>query len=152
MSTNEKPPEVKLETKPPEVKLESALSLIDFDADFEPPAPSVAIQAPQPTAPQPAAQPANDNWASFDSVPSAPSLNVSQSPPSGNTLDSLLSQLAAPSSVPVQTFPLSNGPGHRGHSTSQVFAPFPNGQSNEQVGTSLHCLSNKLHKILLPKL
>uniref|UniRef100_A0A1J3HZ40 Putative ADP-ribosylation factor GTPase-activating protein AGD14 n=1 Tax=Noccaea caerulescens TaxID=107243 RepID=A0A1J3HZ40_NOCCA len=127
MSTNENPPEVKLET---------ALSLIDFDDDPEPPAPSVPIQAaPQMTTPHFAAPPAsaaNDNWASFDAVPSAPNLNASQSPPSGNTIDSLLSQLTAPSSVPVQTSTLSSGPMHLGHSTSQIFAPPPNGHISEQ--------------------
>ncbi|KAF2602059.1 hypothetical protein F2Q70_00027116 [Brassica cretica] len=120
---------------PPEVKMETAMSLIDFDADPEPPAPSVAIQAPISATHQPAAQPAsasNDNWASFD-APITPSLNVSQPPPSGNSVDSLLSQLAAPSSGPVQTSTLSSGPAHLGHSTSQIFAPPPNGQSNEQL-------------------
>ncbi|KAL1220005.1 putative ADP-ribosylation factor GTPase-activating protein AGD14 [Cardamine amara subsp. amara] len=127
MSTNEKLPEVKLET---------AVSLIDFDADLDPPAPSVAVQAPQPTTPQPAAQPAfasNDNWASFDAAPSAPNLNVSQPPPSGNTLDSLLSQLAVTSSVPAQTSTLPSGPLHLDHSVSQNFAPPPNGHSSEQL-------------------
>ena len=117
------------------------MSLIDFDADPEPPAPSVAIQAPISATHQPAGQPAsasNDNWASFDAAPITPSLNVSQPPPSGNSVDSLLSQLAAPSSGPVQTSTLPSGPAHLGHSTSQIFAPPPNGQSNEQVGTSLH--------------
>ncbi|CAN8324255.1 unnamed protein product [Cochlearia groenlandica] len=124
---------------PPEVKLATALSLIDFDADPEPPAP-----APQSNIPHLATQPAstnNDNWASFDAAPSAPSLIVSQSPPNGNTVDSLLSQLTAPSSIPVQTSTLSGGPVHLGHSTSQVFAQPPNGYSSEQVGTCLHCLS-----------
>ncbi|KAF8115989.1 hypothetical protein N665_0024s0015 [Sinapis alba] len=118
-STNENPPEVKLET---------AISLIDFDADPEPPAPSVAISA----TPHPAAQPesaSNDNWASFGAAPSALSSNASQSPPSGNTVDSLLSQLAAPSFVPVQ---LSSEPVHLGYSSSQVFAQPPNGHSREQ--------------------
>ncbi|XP_024005207.1 probable ADP-ribosylation factor GTPase-activating protein AGD14 isoform X2 [Eutrema salsugineum] len=125
-STNENPPEVKLET---------AISLIDFD-DPEPSAPSVAIQAPISITPHPAPPPAsatNDNWASFDAAPSVPSINVSQSPPSGgNTVDSLLSQLTAPSSVPVQTSTLSGGPVHLGHSTSQIFAPPPNGHLSEQ--------------------
>ncbi|CAH8392029.1 unnamed protein product [Eruca vesicaria subsp. sativa] len=120
---------------PPEVKLETAISLIDFDADPEPPAPSTASPTHQPapisaTHP-PAAQPAsasNDNWASFDVAPSFPSLNVSQPPPNGNTVDSLLSQLAAPSSVPVQTSTLSSGPAQLGHSTSQIFPPPPNEQ------------------------
>lgn len=139
MSTNEKPPEAKLET---------ALSLIDFDTDFEPPAPSVAIQTPS-TTPQPVPQPAsssNDNWASFDAAPSAPSLNVSQPPSNGNTLDSILSQLAVNSSVPGQTSIPSNGPVHLGHSTSQIFAPFPNEHSSEQVGISLHDISKNCIK------
>ncbi|CAH2079441.1 unnamed protein product [Thlaspi arvense] len=127
-STNENPPEVKVET---------SISLIDFDADPEPPAQSVAIQPPISNTPHPPAQPAStptDNWASFDVAPSAPSLNVSQSPPpSGNTVDSLLSQLTAPSSAPVQTSTLPSGPVHLGHSTSQIFAPPPlNGHSSEQ--------------------
>ncbi|KAG2322878.1 hypothetical protein Bca52824_016091 [Brassica carinata] len=120
---------------PPEVELVTAMSLIDFDADPEPPAPSVAVQAPISAAHQPAGPPAsatNDNWASFDAAPSAPSLDISQPPPSGNTVDSLLSQLAAPSSVPVQTSTLTSGPAQLAHSTSQIFAPPPNGHSNEQ--------------------
>ncbi|CAG7897089.1 unnamed protein product [Brassica rapa] len=124
-STNENPPEVKLET---------AISLIDFDADPEPPAPSVAIQAPISATTHPAAQPAsadNDNWASFGAAPVAMSSNASQSPPSGgNTVDSLLSQLTAASAVPVQ---MSSGPVHLGHSTSQIFAQPLNGHSREQV-------------------
>ncbi|CAN8232343.1 unnamed protein product [Cochlearia groenlandica] len=119
---------------PPPVKLETALSLIDFDADPEPLAPSIAIQAPQPIT-QPAAQPAtatNDNWASFDVAPTAPNLSVSQSPPGGNTLDSLLSQLSVTPSVPVQTSTLPSGPVQLGHSASPNFAPPPNGHSSEQ--------------------
>ncbi|KAJ0232253.1 hypothetical protein HA466_0291290 [Hirschfeldia incana] len=121
---------------PPEVKLETAMSLIDFDTDPEPPAPSVAIQAPISAAHQPAGPPNNDNWASFDAAPSAP---ISQPPSSGNTGVSLLSQLAAPSSVvQVQTSTLPSGPAQLGHSTSQIF---PNGHSNEQpwnTGFSSH--------------
>ncbi|CAF2106879.1 unnamed protein product [Brassica napus] len=123
-STNENPPEVKLET---------AISLIDFDADPEPPAPSVAIQAPISATTHPAVQPAsanNDNWASFGAAPSAMSSNASQSPPSGNTVDSLLSQLTAASALPVQ---MSRGPVHLGHSSSQIFAQPLNGHSREQV-------------------
>ncbi|EOA19084.1 hypothetical protein CARUB_v10007750mg [Capsella rubella] len=148
MSTNEKPPEVKLpEVKPPEVKPKATLSLIDFDTDFEPPAPAVAMQAPESTTRQPAPQPAslsNDNWASFDAAPSAPSLNVSQPPPSGNTLDSLLSQLAVTSSVQGQTYTPSSGPGHLGHSTSQIFAPFPNEHSSEQPWNT--ALASNVHR------
>lgn len=134
---------------PPEVKLETAMSLIDFDADPEPPAPSVAIQAPISAAHQPAGPPAsatNDNWASFDAAPSAPSLDISQSPPSGNTVDSLLSHLAAPSSVPVQTSTLTSGPAQLGHSTSQIFPPPPNGHLNEQVGHFIAWSQKQLHK------
>ncbi|XP_018451485.2 probable ADP-ribosylation factor GTPase-activating protein AGD14 isoform X4 [Raphanus sativus] len=127
-SANAKPAALSTSTNdnPPEVKLETAISLIDFDADPEPPAPSVAIQAtPQPDSAS------NDNWASFGAAPSALSSNASQSPvpPSGNTVDSLLSQLAAPSSVPVQ---MSSGHVHLGHSSSQIFAQPPNGHSREQ--------------------
>lgn len=103
------------------MKLEPSVSLIDFDDDPEPSvAPAVVTQAPQPTTSQPVAQPtssSNDNWASFDNVPSG---NISQAPPSGNTVDSLLSQLEVSSSVPVQTSGLPSG-----HGASTNMTTFP---------------------------
>ncbi|XP_010532839.1 PREDICTED: probable ADP-ribosylation factor GTPase-activating protein AGD14 [Tarenaya hassleriana] len=93
---------------PPEVKVETSVSLIDFDADPEPPA---STQMQQSTAPQPVVQSttsSDNNWASFDTAP-IPSTTLSQAPANGNTVDSLLSQLAVPSSVPVQTSGLPSG-------------------------------------------
>ncbi|KAI9119413.1 hypothetical protein K1719_010088 [Acacia pycnantha] len=52
-----------------EVKLETTKSLIDFDAELEPPVAPTIPQAQQTAAVQSAVQPANsgdDNWASFD--------------------------------------------------------------------------------------
>ncbi|XP_039023897.1 probable ADP-ribosylation factor GTPase-activating protein AGD14 isoform X2 [Hibiscus syriacus] len=81
---------------PAEVKLEMTGSLIDFDADPEPPVASAVTQTQQTTVTQTILQPTsstNDqNWASFDFASQAPS-NV-------NTLDSVLSQLSVPPSAP----------------------------------------------------
>ncbi|CAK7334908.1 unnamed protein product [Dovyalis caffra] len=88
---------------PVEVKLENTGSLIDFDADPEPPTSASIPQAQQTTTPQSIAQPASasndNNWASFDL---APDNKASQAPTNANPLESVLSQL----SVPV------HGPGH----------------------------------------
>ncbi|KAK8348259.1 hypothetical protein V6Z12_A06G070800 [Gossypium hirsutum] len=86
---------------PAEVKLEMTGSLIDFDADPEPPVASTVTQAPQTTETQSVVQTissSNDqNWASFDF---ASQKNVSQARSNMNTLDSVLSQLSVPASVP----------------------------------------------------
>ncbi|KAK8597827.1 hypothetical protein V6N13_095224 [Hibiscus sabdariffa] len=86
---------------PSEVKLEMTASLIDFDADPEPPVASAVTQTQQTTVAQSALQPTsstNDqNWASFDF---ASQTNVSQAPSNVNTLDSVLSQLSVPASAP----------------------------------------------------
>ncbi|XP_050206887.1 probable ADP-ribosylation factor GTPase-activating protein AGD14 [Mercurialis annua] len=88
-------------SNPPEVKLENAVSLIDFDADPEPPVTSTVPQAQQTTASHSIAQPASatndNNWASFDFNPD---VKVSQTSPHANSLDSVLSQLSVPASTP----------------------------------------------------
>ncbi|OMO58062.1 Arf GTPase activating protein [Corchorus olitorius] len=85
---------------PAEVKLETTVSLIDFDADPEPPAAPAVPQTQQTTVTQSIAQPpssTNDNnWASFDF---APQTKVSEAPSNMNTLD-VLSQLSVPTAVP----------------------------------------------------
>ncbi|XP_024029800.1 probable ADP-ribosylation factor GTPase-activating protein AGD14 isoform X1 [Morus notabilis] len=87
---------------PVEVKLEATGSLIDFDADPEPPV--VAATPPQQytvahSTPQPANSTNDSNWASFDAFPPA---KVSQAP-NANPLESVLSQLTVldPASAPV---------------------------------------------------
>ncbi|XP_021723680.1 probable ADP-ribosylation factor GTPase-activating protein AGD14 isoform X2 [Chenopodium quinoa] len=101
-SSNGNPVEPKKET-----------SLIDFDAEPEPPVTAAATQAQLSTADQSVVQPTstqNDNdWACFDS---APVDKVSQAPQSTNPLDSLTLL-----SVPI--------PGHSSGSTSSNAAPMP---------------------------
>ncbi|GJT23390.1 hypothetical protein Tco_0893327 [Tanacetum coccineum] len=90
---------------PTELRRES--SLIDFDADPEPPS-TAPVQQTQQIAPSPAPAPApfaaqptvpsNDNWASFDS---SPVVKASHPPSSGNLLD-MLSELSVPASGNVQ--------------------------------------------------
>ncbi|XP_054778339.1 probable ADP-ribosylation factor GTPase-activating protein AGD14 isoform X2 [Prosopis cineraria] len=85
-----------------EVKLESTKSLIDFDAEPEPPVAPAIPQAQQTTAVQSAVQPAHssdDNWASFDTAPVA---KTTQGPSNFSPLDSVLSQLSMPSPAPAQ--------------------------------------------------
>ncbi|XVE98208.1 hypothetical protein REPUB_Repub03eG0085800 [Reevesia pubescens] len=105
---------------PAEVKLETTGSLIDFDADLEPPVASAVTQTQQTTVSQSIVQPTsstNDNWASFDF---APQTSVSQAPSNVNTLDSVLSQLSVPASVPAHLLGVSSGVG------GQVPAPVAN--------------------------
>lgn len=74
------------------IKPETTKSLIDFDADPEPIAPTIS-QAQQTSAPQPVLQPGNssdDNWASFDIASEA---KANQSTSNLNPLESVLSQL-----------------------------------------------------------
>jgi hypothetical protein len=79
-------------------KLETTKSLIDFDADPEPIAPTIS-QAQHTSVPQPVLQQGNssgDNWASFDVASEAkanPTSNL-------NPLESELSQLSMPASLP----------------------------------------------------
>ncbi|KAL7259892.1 hypothetical protein ACSBR1_005703 [Camellia fascicularis] len=95
---------------PAELKRENSGILIDFDAVPEPP--TSAIPQTQQTAMgqsvvQPATSSNSDNWACFDS---APAVQISQAPANANSLESVLSQLTVPASVPVQTtgFPGAN--------------------------------------------
>ncbi|KAE8687908.1 NSP-interacting GTPase, putative isoform 3 [Hibiscus syriacus] len=85
---------------PVQAKLETTGSLIDFDADPEPPVAPTVTQTQQTTATQSIVQPpasTNDNnWATFD----FPLQTNASQPPNMNTLDSVLSQLSVPASVP----------------------------------------------------
>ncbi|KAI6681811.1 hypothetical protein NL676_035692 [Syzygium grande] len=90
-----------------EVKPEKAVSLIDFDADPEPP--TTASTQPHPPPMSQAISPpmtstSQDNWASFDA---APATIVSQ-PPYTSPLDSVIFQLTTPAPAPGQQ---SGGPG-----------------------------------------
>ena len=96
-----------------EVKLETTKSLIDFDAELEPPLAPAIPQAQQTTAVQSAVQPANssdDNWASFDVAPAA---KTTPAPSNLSTLDSVLSQLSMPSPAPAPAAP-APAPGVQG--------------------------------------
>ncbi|KAF2304553.1 hypothetical protein GH714_033312 [Hevea brasiliensis] len=90
-----------------EVKAESTASLIDFDADPEPPVTTAVPQAQQTIVSQSIAQPASttndNNWASFDF---APEVKVSQE--NANPLESVISQLVLPASVPGQISGMSS--------------------------------------------
>ncbi|KAJ4847584.1 hypothetical protein Tsubulata_033378 [Turnera subulata] len=81
-----------------EVKVENTKSLIDFDADPEPPAAGAVPQTQQTATTQSIAQPASaandNNWASFDF---APETKAPQAPSNANSLESVLSQLSVPS-------------------------------------------------------
>ncbi|KAL4318850.1 hypothetical protein GQ457_18G012000 [Hibiscus cannabinus] len=105
---------------PVEAKLETTGSLIDFDADPEPPVAPTITQTQQTTATQSIVQPPasnnDNNWASFDLPPQT---NVSQAP-NVSTLDSVLSQLSVPASLP------GNLSGVSSSVTGQVPAPVAN--------------------------
>lgn len=93
-----------------DIKLETAKSLIDFDADPEPVAPTVHAQ--QSSVPQPVLQSGNssdDNWASFD-VASEAKANPSTS--NLNPLESALSQLSVPESLPSHASGVQGGDTH----------------------------------------
>lgn len=95
-----------------EVKLENSPSLIDFDADPEPPIPAAVPQAQQSTISQSTTQSANsandNNWASFDVVAQP---KVSQAPSNVNSLESVLSQLSISAPAPGH---VSGTPGNAG--------------------------------------
>lgn len=97
---------------PVEIKREA--SLIDFDADPEPPMAAAATQVQQSAAGQSVVQStstqSDDNWACFDS---APVDKVSQGLQSTNPLESVLTELSVPA------------PGHSIGSTSSNAAPVP---------------------------
>ncbi|XWS17223.1 hypothetical protein CRYUN_Cryun33cG0049900 [Craigia yunnanensis] len=115
---------------PAEVKLETTVSLIDFDADPEPPVAPAVTQTQHTTVTESIVQPTsstNDNWASFDFFPKT---NVSQAPTNVNTLDSVLSQLSVPASVPGHLSGVSSGVG------GQVPAPVANVNIAPPVGNS----------------
>ncbi|XP_050903318.1 probable ADP-ribosylation factor GTPase-activating protein AGD14 isoform X2 [Lathyrus oleraceus] len=78
------------------IKLETTKSLIDFDADPEPIAPTIP-QAQQTSAPQPVSgNSSDDNWASFDIASEA---KANQSNSNLNPLESILSQLSYSASL-----------------------------------------------------
>ncbi|KAK7320007.1 hypothetical protein RJT34_04736 [Clitoria ternatea] len=86
---------------PAEVKLETTKSLIDFDDDPGPPVTPAIPQAQQATVAQ-LGMPANssdNNWASFDV---ASETKASKGPSNVNPLESVLSQLSVPASLPAQ--------------------------------------------------
>ncbi|XP_019436655.1 PREDICTED: probable ADP-ribosylation factor GTPase-activating protein AGD14 [Lupinus angustifolius] len=106
---------------PEDVKLETIKSLIDFDADPEPPAAPAISQAQQTNMSQPAVQPANpsdDNWASFGVAPGA---KATPRPANINTLESVLSQLSVPASSPAHVPGVQGG----GPASSFTFASGP---------------------------
>lgn len=97
-----------------ELKRENLGSLIDFNADPEPPA--ITSSPPAQLSTTPVAQPVTQatgpsvdggNWASFEFAPQAPAQPhphppaQPQAPSGANTLESLLSQLSMPASAPV---------------------------------------------------
>ncbi|XP_039059582.1 probable ADP-ribosylation factor GTPase-activating protein AGD14 [Hibiscus syriacus] len=91
-----------------EAKLDTTFSLIDFDADPEPPVAPTVTQTQQTTATKTIVQPpafTNDNnWASVDLPPQrnvSPAHNV-------NNLDAVLSQLSVPASVPGNLYGVSS--------------------------------------------
>ncbi|XP_041007423.1 LOW QUALITY PROTEIN: probable ADP-ribosylation factor GTPase-activating protein AGD14 [Juglans microcarpa x Juglans regia] len=97
---------------PAEVKVENAGSLIDFDADPEPP---VAVAVPQPnqtlmtqSTSHPTTSNNDENWASFDVAPES---KVSQVPLNANTLESVVSQLSVSAPVPSHIFGTPGGAG-----------------------------------------
>ncbi|XP_039684783.1 probable ADP-ribosylation factor GTPase-activating protein AGD14 isoform X1 [Medicago truncatula] len=114
-----------------EVKLETIRSLIDFDDVPEPPIAPVIPQATQTTVAQ-IVNPTNsgdNNWASFDV---APEVKVSQGLSNVNPLESMLSQLSVPSSLPDQVSGAQGGPlagsaltATAGAPTVNSFATFP---------------------------
>lgn len=110
-----------------EAKVESTRSLIDFDADPEPPIPAAVPQTQQSNISQSAVQPTNstndNNWASFDVVAQP---KVSQAPSNVNSLESVLSQLSISTPAPSH---VSGTPGNAG----------PTNISNAAVGNMIVC-------------
>uniref|UniRef100_A0A1D1YEC7 Putative ADP-ribosylation factor GTPase-activating protein AGD14 n=1 Tax=Anthurium amnicola TaxID=1678845 RepID=A0A1D1YEC7_9ARAE len=85
------------DSNPVELKRVNSGSLIDFNADPEPP----VAAAPQPPAPQPINSPANGgDWASFDSVPQQ---KAPQAVSNLSTLESALAELSVPVAPPLST-------------------------------------------------
>lgn len=118
-----------------EVKLESAVSLIDFDADPEPPVTAPVMQSQQPTIVHsnvPPTSTSNSNWASFDV---SPEVKASQAPSSFVTLESVFSQLTVPASVPLQVSGVSSGTGASSGNMGNVTG-FPGNGTPTSVGGS----------------
>ncbi|XP_059634980.1 probable ADP-ribosylation factor GTPase-activating protein AGD14 [Cornus florida] len=93
---------------PAELRRENSGILIDFDAVTEPPVTAAVPQAQQIAIGQSGSQPTtssnSDNWACFDSVTE---VKVSQAPANVNSLESVLSQLTVPATVPGHVAPNS---------------------------------------------
>ncbi|PSS20882.1 ADP-ribosylation factor GTPase-activating protein [Actinidia chinensis var. chinensis] len=89
---------------PAELRRESSGILIDLDAVPEPSPTAVLPQIQQTTVGQSITPPSTssnaDNWACFDSTPE---VKMSQAPANANSLESVLSQLSVPASVPTQS-------------------------------------------------
>lgn len=115
-----------------EVKVESTASLIDFDADPEPPVSTAVPQAQQTIVSQSIAQPASttndNNWASFDF---GPANKASQA--NANPLESVLSQLAVPASVPGQISGMPSGSGAPVAASFGNIANLPNATASPAV-------------------
>ncbi|XVF49219.1 hypothetical protein PTKIN_Ptkin03bG0251100 [Pterospermum kingtungense] len=124
---------------PAEVKLEKTVSLIDFDA--EPPVALTVPQAQQTTQSiaQPTSSTNDNNWASFDITPQT---NVPQAPSNVNTLDSVLSQLSVPASVPGHLSGVSSGVG------GQVPAPVANVNVAPLRGNSNGAFTGQIQTLL----
>ncbi|KAK6945003.1 Arf GTPase activating protein, partial [Dillenia turbinata] len=117
---------------PVEAKVENPVSLIDFDADPEPPIAAASPPTQQNNMGQNVAQPSNsssnDNWASFDVAPEA---KVSQAPTSMNPLEEMFSNLTVSAPVPVQQvsgLPITSGMGMSTQPASGNMAAAPFGQ------------------------
>ncbi|KAI4350877.1 hypothetical protein L6164_005284 [Bauhinia variegata] len=111
---------------PVEVKLETTKSLIDFDAEPEPPVTPAIPQTQQTTVAQSLVQPENSsgetNWASFDVAPVA---KANQGPLNVSPLESVLSQLSMsePAGHVLASGPTSNASGAASVSSFPTFPP-----------------------------
>ncbi|CAJ2636883.1 unnamed protein product [Trifolium pratense] len=127
-----------------DIKLETTKSLIDFDADPEPIAPTIS-QAQQTSVPQPVLQQGNssdDNWASFD-VASEAKTNPSAS--NLNPLESELSQLSVPASLP------SHASGVQGpNPPSGASVPFPRLATASSLNNAGHWASSQHQQPTFP--
>ncbi|QCD85298.1 probable ADP-ribosylation factor GTPase-activating protein AGD14 isoform X2 [Vigna unguiculata] len=106
-----------------EVKPETIKSLIDFDDDPEPAVTPAITQAQQTTVAEVGmlAYSNDNNWASFDFSPEA---NAPQGPSNVNPLESVLTQLTVPVSLPSQVS-RAQGPLTGSTLTASSFSTFP---------------------------
>ncbi|KAK4283717.1 hypothetical protein QN277_000640 [Acacia crassicarpa] len=109
---------------PAEVKLQTTKSLIDFDAEPEPPVAPAIPRTEQLTAQSIVAQPNSsdvNNWASFDVALEA---KATQTPSNVNTIESMLSQLSVSSSLPAHAPQVQH--------SSSILTPVPGGSMTLQ--------------------